>query len=67
MINDAPSADQKPLTSNLVLQLAVSVNIAALMMKIKRPKVTSETGKVSTFRIEPRMLLINPKSSATQK
>jgi hypothetical protein len=36
-------------------------------MKIKRPKVTIETGNVSTLIKEPKIELTNPKSSATQR
>ncbi len=67
MISDAKSADQNPVTSNFSDQRAVRANIDALTTKIKRPKVTIETGKVKTFISEPKIELINPKSSATQR
>jgi hypothetical protein len=60
-------ADQNPLTANLSDQISVRDNIAALITKIKSPKVTIETGKVKTLIIEPKNALINPKSSATQR
>ena len=65
MMSDARSADQKPVTSSFALQRAVSDNIAALTTKRKRPKVTIDTGKVRTFMIDPKTLLIKPKRSAT--
>lgn len=67
MTKDASSADQKFLISRELLHLAVSINIAALMTKLKRPKVSRTAGKVSTFRIDPKKLLIKPKSRATQR
>ena len=67
IINEAKSADQKPVTSNFSDQRAVRANIDALTTKMKSPKVTMETGKVKTFINEPKIELINPKSSATQR
>ena len=67
MISDAKSADQKPVTSNFSDQRAVRDNIAALTTKMKRPKVTIDTGNVSTLIKEPKIELINPKSRATQR
>ena len=65
--NEANSADQKFLISKELLHRAVSINMAALMTKLKRPKERRTAGKVSTLRIEPKKLLINPKSKATQR
>jgi hypothetical protein len=67
MIRDAKSADQKPETSSFSLQRAVSESIAALTTKRKRPKVTMDTGKVSTLIMEPKNVLIKPNRSATHK
>ena len=67
MIKDAPRALQKPLTDNFDDQASVSDNIAALITKIKRPKVSSDTGKVSNLISEPKIELINPKRSATHR
>jgi PBP1b-binding outer membrane lipoprotein LpoB len=54
-------------TSNFSDQRAVSDNIAALTINIKRPKVRIETGKVKTLISEPKIELIKPKSRATQR
>jgi hypothetical protein len=67
MIRDAKSADQKPDTSSFSLHRAVSDNIAAFTTKRKSPKVTIETGKVSTLIIDPKKVLIRPKRRATQR
>ena len=67
MISDAKSADQNPVTSSFSDQRAVSDNIAALTTKMKSPKVTIDTGKVRTLISEPKIELIRPKSSATQR
>ena len=67
IISDAKSADQNPVTSSFSDHRAVSDNIAAFTTKIKRPKVTIETGKVRTLMSEPKIELIKPKSSATQR
>ena len=67
MISDAKSADQKPVTSNLSDQRAVNDNIDALTTKRKIPNVTMDTGKVKTLINEPKIELIKPKSSATQR
>ncbi len=66
-MSEAKMADQNPLTANLSDQISVRDNIAALITKMKSPKVTIETGKVKTLIIEPKNALINPKSSATQR
>ena len=67
IINEAKIADQKPLTANFSDQMSVSDNIAALITKIKRPKVTIDTGKVNNLMTEPKKVLIKPKSKATQR
>ena len=67
IIKLANRADQKSLISNFELHLAVSSSIAALITKMKRPKVTIVTGKVRIFTIEPNTALIRPKRSATQR
>ena len=67
IISEAKIADQKPLTANLSDQISVSDNIAALITKMKSPKVTIETGKVSTLMIEPKNALIRPNKSATHR
>ena len=67
MMREARSADQNPVTSNFSLQRAVNDNIAALTTKRKRPKVTMETGNVKTLIMEPKTLLMRPKSRATQR
>ena len=67
MIKDAKSADQNPVTFSFSLQRAVSESIAAFTTKRNKPKVTIDTGKVSTLISEPKMLLISPNNSATHK
>jgi hypothetical protein len=67
MMSEAKRADQNPVTFNLSLQRAVSDNIAALITKMNNPKVIIETGKVSTLIIDPKILLMRPKSSATHR
>ena len=66
-MRDAKSADQKPVTSSFSLQRAVNDNIAAFTTSRNSPKVTIETGKVSTLIIDPKTLLMSPKRSATHK
>jgi hypothetical protein len=66
-MREAKSADQKPVISSFSLHRAVSDNIAAFTTKRNRPKVTIETGNVSTLIMDPKMLLISPKSRATQR
>jgi hypothetical protein len=66
-MREAKSADQNPVISNFSLQRAVSDNIAAFTIKRKRPKVRIETGNVSTLMMDPKMLLMRPKRSATQR
>ena len=67
MISEAKKADQNPVTSNLSDQRAVNDNIDALTTKRKIPKVTMDTGNVSTLISEPKIELIKPKSRATQR
>ena len=67
MIKDAPRALQKPSTDNFDDQASVNDNIAALITKIKRPNVRSDTGNVSNLINDPKIELINPKSSATHR
>lgn len=66
-MSDAKIADQNPVIANFADQISVSDNIAALMTKIKRPKVTIDAGKVMTLIMEPKNELIKPKSSATHR
>jgi hypothetical protein len=66
-MSEAKSADQNPVISNFALQRAVSDNIAAFTTKRNSPKVTIETGNVSTLMMDPKMLLMRPKRSATQR
>ncbi len=67
IISDAQSADQKLVTSNFSLQRAVSINIAALITKVNKPKVKSIAGSVKSLRSEPIRPLIKPNKSATQR
>ncbi len=64
---DAQSADQKLVTSNFSLQRAVSINIAALITKVNKPKVKRIAGRVNSLRSEPIRPLIKPNRSATQR
>jgi hypothetical protein len=67
IISAAKNADQKPVTSNFSLHRAVSESIAALIIKIKRPKVMIDTGKVRILIIDPKIALMRPKRSATHR
>ena len=67
MMREAKSADQNPVTSNLSLHRAVRASIAALITKTNKPKVTMETGKVSTLIMDPKIELMSPNKSATHK
>ena len=49
------------------LTRSVNINMAALITKIKRPKVRITAGKVNNFRSDPITVLIKPKRAATQK
>ncbi len=66
-MRDASSAEPKPVTSNFSLHRAVNESIAALITKRKSPKEMIVAGKVSIFRIDPRIALMRPNSSATQR
>ena len=61
MIKLAKSADQKSFTSRAALHLAVNESMAALITKMKRPKVRIVAGRVSSLTNEPKMALIKPK------
>ncbi len=63
----AKIAVQKLLTSNLSLQRATNINIAALTTTRNRPKLRMTAGRVSTFNKEPRVALSKPNNSATQR
>ena len=67
IINEAKSADQKLLISNLPLHLAVSINIAALITNENRPKDKSIAGKVNNLTREPIRPFIRPNRKATQR
>lgn len=66
-MRDASIAEPKPVTSNFSLHRAVNESIAALMIKRKSPNEIIVAGNVSIFRIDPRIALIRPKRSATQR
>ena len=63
----AKTADQKFVTSNLSLQRATNIKIAALTTTKKSPSVKITAGKVSSLSKEPSVALSNPKRSATQR
>ncbi len=67
IIKDAPSADQKSLTSNASLKRAVSINIAAFITKVNRPRESKIAGRVSNLTNEPITPFIKPNSKATHK
>lgn len=68
LINKLPiKADVNLSIVKVSLQRSVNINIAALIMKINKPKVRITAGSVNNFRSEPIKVLINPKSAATQK
>jgi len=67
IIKDAASADQKSLTSNPSLKRAVSINIAAFITKVNRPRESKMAGRVSNLTSEPITLLTRPNSKATHK
>jgi len=67
IIKEAPSADQKLVTSRRSLHLAVNINIAALITKENKPKVSRIAGKVNNLRSEPIRPFITPNKSATQR
>jgi hypothetical protein len=67
IISEAPSADQKSLTSSALLHLAVSINIAALITKEKSPRESSIAGRVSNLTIDPRTPFMTPNNKATHR
>ena len=67
IINDAASADQKSFTSNASLKRAVSINIAAFITKVNRPRESKIAGRVSNLTSEPITPLIRPNNKATHK
>jgi hypothetical protein len=67
IIKEAPSADQKLVTSSRSLHLAVSINIAALITNENRPKVSRIAGSVNNLSSEPIKPFITPNKSATQR
>ncbi len=67
IIKDAASADQKSLTSSALLHLAVSINIAAFITKVNRPRESNMAGRVSSLTSEPITPLIRPNNKATHK
>ena len=67
IINEAKSADQKLLISNLSLHLAVSINIAALITNENSPKDKSIAGKVNNLTTDPISPFIKPNKKATQR
>jgi hypothetical protein len=67
IINEAPSADQKLVTSSRSLHLAVNINIAALITNENKPKVSKIAGRVNNLIKEPIRPFISPNKSATQR
>jgi hypothetical protein len=67
IIKEAPSADQKLVTSSRSLHLAVNINIAALITNENKPKVSRIAGKVNNLISEPIRPFITPNKSATQR
>jgi hypothetical protein len=67
IIKEAPSADQKLVTSSRSLHLAVNINIAALITNENKPKVSRIAGRVNNLRSEPIRPFITPNKSATQR
>jgi hypothetical protein len=67
IIKEAPSADQKLVTSRRSLHLAVSINIAALITNENKPKVSRIAGSVNNLMSEPIRPFIKPNKSATQR
>jgi hypothetical protein len=67
IIKEAPSADQKLVTSSRSLHLAVNINIAALMTNENKPKVSRMAGSVNNLSSEPIRPFITPNKSATQR
>jgi hypothetical protein len=67
IIKEAPSADQKLVTSSRSLHLAVNINIAALITNENKPKVSKIAGSVNNLSSEPIRPFISPNKSATQR
>jgi len=67
IIKDAASADQKSFTSKASLKRAVSINIAAFITKVNKPRDKRMAGRVSNLTSEPITPLIRPNSKATHK
>jgi len=67
IIKDAASADQKSFTSSASLKRAVSINIAAFITKVNRPRESKMAGRVSSLTSEPITPFIKPNSKATHK
>ena len=67
IIKEAPSADQKLVTSSRSLHLAVNINIAALITNENKPKVSRIAGRVNNLIKEPIRPFITPNKSATQR
>ena len=67
IIKEAPSADQKSLTSNASFKRAVSINIAAFTTKAKSPKDNKIAGSVNNLTNEPITPLTRPNNRATHK
>ncbi len=67
IINEAPSADQKSLTSSESLKRAVSINIAAFITKANKPRESRMAGRVSNLTSEPITPFIRPNNKATHK
>jgi len=67
IISAPQKAAQKPLKVRESLHLSVSLSIAALIMRRKKPKETMEMGKVRIFTRLPMKVLIRPKRKATLK
>ena len=67
IIKEAASADQKSLTSKESLKRAVSINIAAFITKVNRPRESKMAGRVSNLTSEPITPLIRPNNKATHK
>ena len=67
IIKDAASADQKSFTSKASLKRAVSINIAAFITKVNRPRESKMAGRVSNLTSEPITPFIRPNNKATHK
>ena len=67
MMSDPMSAEVNLSIVSTSLHRSTNINIAALITKIKRPKVRMTAGSVKSFNSPPRTVLITPKRAATQK